>query len=85
VRSASVCLRADLWHEFLGQPTTEFSSADGFIPFTADLQGSWFKVGPGGTYDLSTAATLYGNVSYDARFDEDAWAWEGKLGFKVKW
>ena len=33
--SASSALwgRGDIWHEFLGEPTTEFSSATGFIPF----------------------------------------------------
>ena len=49
VRQASLWLRGDIWHEFLGQPTTEFSSADGFVPFTADLDGSWWKLGLGGT------------------------------------
>ena len=29
VREASLWARADVWHEFLGQPTTEFSSASG--------------------------------------------------------
>jgi outer membrane autotransporter protein len=84
-RDASLWLRADIWHEFLGEPTTEFSSADGFVPFTADLEGSWFKVGFGGTYDFTTNSTLYANVNYDRSFDGDAYAWEGKLGVKVEW
>jgi hypothetical protein len=28
---------------------TEFSSAHGFVPFTADLEGSWYQIGLGGT------------------------------------
>ena len=83
--SGSVWLRTDLWHEFLGQPTTEFSSATGFIPFTADLEGSWMKVGLGGSWDFATDATLYGNVNYQRAFNGDSYAWEGKLGVKMTW
>ena len=85
VRHASVWLRTDLWHDFLGQPTTEFSSANGFVPFTADLQGSWMKVGLGGTWDFATDATLYGNVNYQRAFDGDSHAWEGKVGARMTW
>ena len=31
--------RVDIWHEFLGDPTTEFSSATGSIPFAVELEG----------------------------------------------
>jgi outer membrane autotransporter protein len=82
---ATAWLRADLWHEFLGKPTTEFSSAEGFVPFTADFRGSWAKVGIGGSFDLRPGSSIYGNVNYERTFDGDAYAWEGKLGFKVKW
>ena len=34
-------LRANLWHEFLGDSKTEFSSQIGFVPFRADLGGTW--------------------------------------------
>ena len=77
--------RADVWHEFLGDPTTSFSSATGFIPFTADLGGTWGKLGLGAAMQVSQATTLYGNVNYEASFDGDDHAWEGKLGLKVKW
>ena len=85
VREASLWARADIWNEFLGQPTTEFSSANGFVPFTADLEGGWWKLGVGGTYDFNTEATLYANVNYESAFDGDADAWEGKLGLKIQW
>ena len=84
-RLASIWLRADLWQEFLGQPTTEFSSANGFVPFTADLQGGWAKVGLGGSYDFDANGTIFGNMNYERTFDGDAYAWEGKVGLKVKW
>ena len=77
--------RADLWHEFLGDPTTEFSSATGFIPFTADLGDSWATLGIGAAMQVADATSLYGNVNYDVSFDGDADAWEGKVGLKVQW
>jgi outer membrane autotransporter protein len=77
--------RADLWHEFLGDPTTEFSSATGFIPFTADLGDNWGKLGIGAAMQVADATTLYGNVNYETSFDGDAYAWEGKVGLKVQW
>lgn len=30
-------IRRNVWYEFLGNPRTEFSSADGFIPFRASV------------------------------------------------
>jgi outer membrane autotransporter protein len=77
--------RADLWHEFLGEPTTEFSSATGFIPFTADLNGTWGKLGVGAAMQVTDTATFYGNVNYASSFDADAYAWEGKVGLKIQW
>lgn len=77
--------RGDLWHEFLGDPTTEFSSATGFIPFTADLGETWGKLGIGAAMQLTEASTFYGNVNYAASFEGDADAWEAKVGYKVQW
>ena len=77
--------RADVWHEFLGDPVTEFSSAIGFIPFTTDLGGSWGRLGIGGALELSESTTLYGNINHEHAFDGDAYAWDGKIGLKVKW
>lgn len=77
--------RAEVWHEFLGDPTTEISSATGFIPFTAELGGTWGKLGIGTDIQLSAATSLYGNVNYEAAFNGDDHAWEGKAGLKVKW
>ena len=77
--------RADFWHEFLDDPTTEFSSAAGFIPFTVDPGDSWATLGIGAAMPVSDTASLYGNVNYDVSFDGDADAWEGKVGLKIEW
>ena len=77
--------RADLWYEFLDDPTTEFSSVAGFIPFTADAGDTWATLGIGAAMQVADNASVYGNVNYDVAFDGDADAWEGKLGVKVRW
>ena len=84
-RKCTLWGRADIWHEFLGDPTTEFSSATGFIPFTVDLGDSWGKLGIGAAMQVTDAASLYGNVNYETSFDGDADAWEGKFGIKMTW
>ena len=84
-RKLTVWGRADLWHEFLSDPTTEFSSATGFIPFTADPGENWATLGIGADMQVAATTSLYGNVNYDVSFDGDADAWEGKLGLKIQW
>jgi hypothetical protein len=66
VRQASFWLRGDIWHEFLGEATTEFYSQTGFIPFTAYLSDNVWKLGLGGTWDFNIDSALYGNVNYAA-------------------
>jgi hypothetical protein len=44
--------RFHLGTNFLGETTTAFSEATGFIPFTADLSGNVWKLGLGGTWDF---------------------------------
>jgi hypothetical protein len=51
----------------LGNPTTSFSSATGFISFHADLGGLWGEIGVGG--QVTSATTLDANASYQSRFD----------------
>ena len=68
-RQFTIWGRADLWSEFLGEPVTEFSSATGFIPFTANLGDSWARLGIGGTFELTDSTTLYGNVNYETDFN----------------
>lgn len=84
-RKFTLWLRADLWHEFLGDPTTEFSSAHGAVPFTADLGGSWATLGIGAATQISDATSLYGNINYQTSLNGNADAWEGKVGLKVRW
>ncbi|MEK1887345.1 MAG: autotransporter domain-containing protein [Phyllobacterium sp.] len=84
-RTFSLWVRGDIWHEFLGDPTTEFSSATGSIPFTTDLGDTSGRLGIGAAMQVTDATTIYGNVNYESSFDGDADAWAGKVGFKTTW
>ena len=85
-RLATVWGRVNLWHNFLdAEVTTEFSSADGFIPFTAELDDTWIQAGLGGSLQMTSARSLYGNVNYETTFDGGAHAFNGKLGMRVNW
>jgi outer membrane autotransporter protein len=78
-------LRLSLWHEFQGQPITEFSSAEGYVPFRTDMQGSWWQLNAGVTWQLSRTASFYANVGYQQGFGRSFDAWDGKLGFRWNW
>ncbi len=76
----------DVWHEFLdSSATTEFSSATGFIPFTADIQQDWIEASIGGSLQLTPNATVYGNVNYDTTFDANEQSVGGKIGLRMNW
>lgn len=78
-------LRVNVWHEFRGQPVTEFSSADGYVPFEADLKGTWWQLNAGMTWQLGASTSLYANVGYQKSFDRDFDAWDGKAGVRWNW
>ena len=78
-------LRLNAWHEFQGQPVTEFSSADGYVPFKADMRGSWWQLNAGMTWQLGASTSLYANLGYQRGFSGDLTAWDGKLGVRWNW
>ncbi len=84
-RTITAWIRPNLWNEFQGNPTTSFSSATGFIPFHADLGGLWGEINAGISGQVTSAATLYANGSYQSRFDGGGFAYNGKVGLRVNW
>ncbi|MGO4671352.1 autotransporter outer membrane beta-barrel domain-containing protein [Bosea sp. 2YAB26] len=84
-RMLTAWLKASLWNEFMGNPKTAFSSATGFIPFRADLGGSWaeFKVGADAQMTRNTA--LYASAGYSIGLNGRSHAYDGRLGIKVSW
>ena len=80
----NVWVRPSIWHEFKSKPKTEFSSTDGFIPFTTDLGGTWTEVNLGVDYQVSEKTTIHVSAGYEKGLDNDSHGYEGILGVKVK-
>ncbi|WP_136475985.1 autotransporter outer membrane beta-barrel domain-containing protein [Pseudomonas sp. DG56-2] len=77
-------IRPSVWHEFKSQPKTEFSSNDGFIPFTTDMGGTWTELNLGVDYQVSETTTIHVSGGYEKGLDSDSHGYEGILGIKVK-
>jgi len=84
-RTITAWIRPNLWNEFLGNPSTLFSSSTGFIPFHASLGGMWGEINAGVSGHITSNTTLYANVSYQSRFDGGDFAYAGKAGLRVTW
>jgi len=78
-------VRLNLWHEFTGEPVTEFSSADGPVPFTAQLPSTWGEIDGGVSLKLDRRTTLFGAGSYQTTFDGDTHGWDAKIGLRRNW
>jgi len=76
--------RANLWYEFLGDTSTEFSSAAGFVPVHANLGGEWVELNAGITAEISERVSVHGNVSYETDFGNDLRAYEAQVGIRVR-
>ncbi|MDR0183322.1 autotransporter outer membrane beta-barrel domain-containing protein [Lysobacter arvi] len=85
-RLMSGWLRANVWHEFEGEPLTLFSSARGDLPFQADISGSWWQLNAGMTRQIGRNTAWYANVGYQRSFGGNRFdAWDGKLGMRWNW
>jgi outer membrane autotransporter protein len=85
-RTVTAWIRPNIWHEFLGNPLTEFSSQTGFIPFRANQRGSWGEINGGISGQLNPSTTLYANAAYQERFDSSkTYAYTAKVGARVNW
>jgi len=84
-RLITAWIRPNVWQEFLGNPITQFSSETGFIPFRADLGGTWGEINVGVSGQVNLNTTLFANASYQERFDGKGYAYNGKAGARVNW
>jgi outer membrane autotransporter protein len=84
-RLITVWVRPNVWQEFLGNPITQFSSETGFIPFRADLGGTWGEINVGVSGQVNLNTTLFANTSYQERFDGKGYAYNGKAGARINW
>ena len=79
--------RPSLWHEFLGDSQTLFSSADGPVPFQSNLGGNWVQLTAGVDAKITKAGTLFANFSYETGTAPhgDSYAYTGKVGLRIAW
>jgi autotransporter family porin len=75
-------VRPSVWHEFKGQPRTEFSSQSGYIPFEADIDGSWGEINLGIDHQASEKVTFTVSAGYREAFDGDSHGYDAMVGFK---
>jgi len=79
-------LRANVWHEFKGEPLTLFSAASTEIPFQADISGTWWQLNAGMTRQIGRNTSIYANLGYQRSFGGSHFdAWDGKLGLRWNW
>lgn len=82
-RRTNAWIRPSVWHEFKGQPKTEFSSETGYIPFESDIQGTWGEVNVGVDYQANRRTTFTASAGYRQGFDGDSHGYDAMLGFKI--
>lgn len=80
----NVWVRPSVWHEFKGKAKTEFSSADGYIPFGTEMDGTRGELNLGVDYQLNDRTSVTGSLGYQKSFDGEGRSYEGILGIKVK-
>ncbi|MGC1333542.1 autotransporter outer membrane beta-barrel domain-containing protein, partial [Pseudomonas sp.] len=77
-------LRPSVWHEFKGQPKTEFSSETGYIPFEANLDGTWGEVNLGVDYQADQQTTFTVSAGYREAFDGNNHGYDAMVGVKYR-
>ncbi|WP_424239031.1 autotransporter-associated beta strand repeat-containing protein [Achromobacter sp.] len=82
-RVATTWLRASLVNEFLTNPTTEFSSQNGYVPFRADMKGMSVQLNLGADVGVKRNVSVYGSVGSEISLRGDGQNFNGKLGVKI--
>ncbi|WP_394561130.1 autotransporter outer membrane beta-barrel domain-containing protein [Aquipseudomonas alcaligenes] len=83
IRRTTAWIRPSIWHEFKGQPQTEFSSASGYVPFTSDMSGTTGEINLGIDHQVDDNTTFTFSAGYQQGFDDDSSGYEGIIGVKV--
>ncbi|QVQ26822.1 autotransporter outer membrane beta-barrel domain-containing protein [Achromobacter deleyi] len=82
-RIATTWLRASLVNEFLSDPTTQFSSQAGYVPFRADMRGLAVQLNLGADLRVKRNVSLYGSFGSEISLQGDGHSLNGKLGLKI--
>ncbi len=87
-RPVTAWLRANVWHEFLGDPKMTVTALNGANPlyFVSSMGGTWGEIGVGASGQVSDTITVFGSGAYNHSLDNNGReAWDGRLGMTVKW
>jgi outer membrane autotransporter protein len=84
-RQITAWIRPNIWHEFLGDPVTRFSSQYGPVAFRSSLGGTWSELNVGLSGQLNLNTTAFANASYNQRFDGRGYSYDGKAGIRFNW
>ncbi|WP_294062682.1 autotransporter-associated beta strand repeat-containing protein [Sphingomonas sp.] len=84
-RPTTVWLRANVWREFIANPKTSFSSANGLVPFRSNMKDTWGELGAGVSTTLTRNANLFLTGAYQKSFDRDVKSWDVKAGLRFNW
>ncbi|WP_172588713.1 autotransporter outer membrane beta-barrel domain-containing protein [Buttiauxella agrestis] len=77
-------IRPGILHEFKGESKTEFSSQDGYIPFTTNSGGTWGQLNAGVDHQLNQSVSLTGSLSVEKSFEGSSVNYGGIAGIKIK-
>ncbi|MEN3931192.1 autotransporter outer membrane beta-barrel domain-containing protein [Microvirga sp. W0021] len=87
-RKIMTWLRANIWHEFMGDSTTTAYNSNyiysAAIP--SSLGGTWGEIGAGISGQITENIGLFGTASYNRSLDNKGReAWDGRLGATIRW
>lgn len=72
-------------HEFLGKPSTLFSTASSAVPFSTNMKGSWVEIGGSINVQLTTNMSMFANASYSISEGKSRTSLDGQIGLRVTW
>ncbi|MEN3931597.1 autotransporter outer membrane beta-barrel domain-containing protein [Microvirga sp. W0021] len=88
LQSLTTWVRANVWHEFMGNSKTTTTDAYGLngVTIPSNLGGTWAEIGAGITAQFTDNVSLFATGAYSHSLDNKGReAWNGRLGINVKW
>ena len=82
-RIATAWFRTSLVNEFLTNPTTQFSSQAGYVPFRSDMRGLALQLNVGADVRVKRNVSVYGSFGSEISLQGDGQNLNGKLGVKI--
>ncbi|MEN3929913.1 autotransporter outer membrane beta-barrel domain-containing protein [Microvirga sp. W0021] len=87
-RAITTWVRANIWHEFMGNTKTTTTNLYGLngVTIPSDLGGTWAEIGAGVSAQVSDNVSLFTTGSYNHSLDNKGrQSWNGRLGATIRW